>query len=100
MLYIVIEIQSNGATCSTIPWSFTTEQAAQAKYFAVCSAAVASSVPIHTVVIMTDSGEFQGLEEKKKERYIKKIYEKGVSIRQIGRLTGISKGLIEKHLKA
>jgi len=44
--------------------------------------------------------EFQGLEEKKKERYIKKIYEKGVSIRQIGRLTGISKGLIEKHLKA
>ncbi len=44
--------------------------------------------------------EFQGLEEKKKERYIKKIYEKGVSIRQIGRLTGVSKGLIEKYLKA
>lgn len=57
MLYIVIEIQSNGTTCSTIPWAYDTEQAAQAKYFAVCSAAVASSVPIHTVIIMTDRGE-------------------------------------------
>ncbi len=43
--------------------------------------------------------EFQGLEEKRKERCIKKIYQKGVSIRQMGRLTGISKGLIEKYLK-
>ena len=44
--------------------------------------------------------EFQELEEKKKERFIKKIYEKGVSVRQLSRLTGISKGMVEKHLKS
>ena len=44
--------------------------------------------------------EFQSLEEAKKERYIKKIYEKGVSVRQLSRLTGTSKGLVEKYLKA
>ena len=44
--------------------------------------------------------EFQGLEEKKKERYIKKICEKGVSVRQASRLTATSKGLVERYLKA
>ena len=42
---------------------------------------------------------FQSLEKKKKERFIKKIYEKGVSVRQISRLTGTSKGMVEKHVK-
>ena len=44
--------------------------------------------------------EFQVLEEKKRERYIKKIYENGVSVRQLSRLTGTSKGMVEKHLKS
>jgi len=44
--------------------------------------------------------EFQSLEDIKKERFLKKIYDKGASIRQISRLTGISKGLVEKYLKA
>lgn len=44
--------------------------------------------------------EFQSLDEKKKERYIKKIYEKGVSVRQASRLTGTSKGMVEKWLKS
>lgn len=43
--------------------------------------------------------EFQNLDEKKKSRYMKKVYEKGVSIRQISRLTGISKGIVERLLK-
>jgi len=43
--------------------------------------------------------EFQGLEEKKREAYIKKIYGHGVSIRQLSRLTGITKGMIEKYLR-
>ena len=42
---------------------------------------------------------FQSLEKKKKERFIKKIYDKGVSVRQISLLTGTSKGMVEKHLK-
>lgn len=44
--------------------------------------------------------DFQSLDEAKKERYIKKIYEKGVSVRQLSRLTGTSKGLVEKWLKS
>ena len=44
--------------------------------------------------------EFQSLEENKKERFIKKIYEKGVSVRQLSRLTGTTKGIVEKYLKS
>ena len=44
--------------------------------------------------------EFQALEENKKERFIKKIYEKGVSVRQLSRLTGTTKGMVEKYLKS
>lgn len=44
--------------------------------------------------------EFQALEDKKKGRFVKKIYEKGVSVRQLSRLTGTTKGMVEKHLKA
>ena len=44
--------------------------------------------------------EFQNLEEKKKERFIKKIYDKGVSVRQLSRLTGTTKGMVEKYLKS
>ena len=44
--------------------------------------------------------EFQSLEENKKERFIKKIYEKGVSVRQLSRLTGTTKGMVEKYLKS
>lgn len=43
--------------------------------------------------------EFQELEEKKKTRFLQKIHDKGVSVRQLSRLTGISKGLVEKWLK-
>ena len=43
--------------------------------------------------------EFQHLDEKKKIRCVKQIHESGVSIRQLCRLTGITKGLIEKWLK-
>lgn len=43
--------------------------------------------------------EFQKLEAKKKEQYIKKIHKQGVSIRQLSKLTGTSKGIIEKYLK-
>lgn len=44
--------------------------------------------------------EFQSLEENKKERFIKKIYEKGVSVRQLSRLTGTNKGIVEKYLRS
>lgn len=40
--------------------------------------------------------EFQELDIEKRNRYINRIKEKGVSIRQLSRLTGITKGIIEK----
>ena len=43
--------------------------------------------------------EFQGMAETKKQKQIVKLYEKGLSIRQISRLTGETKGMVEKWLK-
>jgi len=40
--------------------------------------------------------EFQALEIKQRDRYIRKLKAMGLSIRQISRLTGISKGIIER----
>ena len=43
--------------------------------------------------------DFQTLDRKKQEKCIRIFHEKGASIRQISRLTGISKKLVEKYLK-
>ena len=43
--------------------------------------------------------EFQSLANVLKEKHIKKFHEKGISIRQIARLCGVSKGMVEKWLK-
>lgn len=43
--------------------------------------------------------DFQRVEENKKSDYIAKFYEKGISIRQIARLTGTSKGMVEKWIR-
>ncbi len=40
--------------------------------------------------------DFQALEIKKRDKYIKKLKEKDLSIRQISRLTGISFGIVRK----
>ena len=42
--------------------------------------------------------EFQNLNNSLKEKSIKKFHEKGVSIRQIARLCGQSKGIVERYL--
>ena len=41
--------------------------------------------------------EFQSLENKEKTTYIKKLKKEGLSIRQISRLTGVSKGIVERR---
>ena len=43
--------------------------------------------------------EFEILPTDLKEKYIKKIHAKGISIRQISRLCGETKGLVEKYLR-
>ena len=43
--------------------------------------------------------QFQALDQTKQALYIKRFHEKGASIRQISRLTGVSKGMVERWLK-
>ena len=43
--------------------------------------------------------EFQALQKAEQEKNIETFKEKGLSIRQIVRLAGISKGLVEKWLR-
>jgi lambda repressor-like predicted transcriptional regulator len=43
-----------------------------------------------------DSSVFAGMDMTKRNLYIKELREKGLSIRQISRVTGVSKGSIEK----
>lgn len=45
-----------------------------------------------------NSSEFKALSKEQQNRYIKKFKELGLSIRQMSRLTGISKGVIERIL--
>ncbi|MCI5739847.1 MAG: transposase [Ruminococcus sp.] len=45
------------------------------------------------------TAEFQRLDSKSRDAFIETFNENGLSIRQISRLTGISKGLVEKSLK-
>lgn len=40
--------------------------------------------------------EFQGLDIEHRNRYIKETKENGISIRQLSRLTGVSKGIVER----
>lgn len=43
--------------------------------------------------------EFQKIKNALKEKYIRKFHEKGVSVRQIARLCGEPKGIVEKYLR-
>lgn len=40
--------------------------------------------------------EFQGLDVEHRNSYLKELKEDGISIRQLSRLTGVSKGIVEK----
>jgi len=46
-----------------------------------------------------NTAEFQKLEPDRQKKFIKKLHTKGLSIRQLSRLCGISKGIIEKQIK-
>ena len=43
--------------------------------------------------------DFQKLDSDKQNKFIRKLHYKGLSVRQLSRLCGISKGIVEKHLK-
>lgn len=58
MKYLVLEIQTNADGAIGIPpiASFDTLREAQARYYAILSAAAASSLPLHSAAILDNSG--------------------------------------------
>ena len=58
MKYLVLEIQTNADGAIGIPpiASFNTLREAQARYYAILSAAAASSLPLHSAAILDNSG--------------------------------------------
>ena len=58
MKYLVLEIQTNVDGAIGIPpiASFNTLREAQARYYAILSAAAASSLPLHSAAILDNSG--------------------------------------------
>ena len=53
---------------------------------------------IRKVTKCNNIAEFQTLEKSKRNLYIKRLFSEGVSIRQISRLTGISKKIVETNI--
>jgi len=51
---------------------------------------------IEEVSKCSNASEFQRIDSIEKREFLKVFKEKGLSIRQISRLTGISKGIIER----
>ena len=57
MKYLVIEIQKfDGGTMSTISFSYDDINEAEAKYHSILSTAAISSVPIHSAVLLNETG--------------------------------------------
>jgi len=57
MKYLVIEIQvSDSETIGNFVWSFSDINAAWSKYHSVLASAAISHLPVHSAVIMNESG--------------------------------------------
>lgn len=56
MVYLVLEIQSNGETAGTIVDAFTDRSLAEQKFHTILAAAAVSNVLTHSAVLMTDDG--------------------------------------------
>ncbi len=59
----------------------------------------AAAALVHKYGHVEDITEFLALSQEKQEKAIKKAHEKGASVRQLVRVTGVSKGIIEKWLR-
>lgn len=71
MIYIVMEIQSNSETASTLVNSFTERNAAESKFHQILGAAAISNVQTHSAVLLTNTGK-----TLKSETYEHKVEDK------------------------
>lgn len=56
MNYLVVEMQTNNGTTSTLNYQYSDLKLAQQKYFTILAAAVVSSVDVHTAFIVDETG--------------------------------------------
>ena len=56
MVFVVLEIQSNNETAATLINSYIDRNEAESKFHQILGAAAISTVPIHSAVIITDTG--------------------------------------------
>lgn len=56
MVYIVIEVQSDGVTAATIVNSYTDRNEAESRYHQILTAAAISTVKLHSAFLITDRG--------------------------------------------
>lgn len=57
MVYVVMEIQSSNESAATLINSYTNRNEAESKFHQILGAAAVSNVPVHSAVLLTDSGK-------------------------------------------
>ena len=55
-MFVVIELQENGDTLQNLVTAHTTLREAESKYHTVLAAAAVSTVPVHSAVLLSGSG--------------------------------------------
>lgn len=56
MNYLVIELQTNKGTTANIVKQYSTLQQAESAFYSVCASAVISTVEVHSVIIIDETG--------------------------------------------
>lgn len=56
MKYIVIELQTTNNNTANIVTTYDAREQAESAYYAVLSAAAISSIPVHSVILITEEG--------------------------------------------
>ena len=56
MAYIVLEIQNNNGQVATIVNDYADKNQAESKFHQILTTAAISTVPIHSAVLLTDTG--------------------------------------------
>ena len=56
MNYLVIELQTTGSTTANIVTQYSTLAAAQQAFYTICASAVVSTVDMHAVLIVDETG--------------------------------------------
>ncbi len=57
MVYVVVEIQRTGESGSVLTTTFTDRNLAESDYHRILRSAAISTIPVHSAVLLTDTGK-------------------------------------------